>query len=733
MEDLGSKIGTTVNDQKIKGEKYVIKQDENVLKMGSFPSKFTITWFPVVLSYSFTSRELLSDPLASIQQKLEQLDIKFLADYHVDATTHVISRKRNTSKGLQALINSRYIVTDHFVDEIVAASTPEQVEEGVQRSRLEADFDRNWPDALKCLPPAGNEPTIRPVAAFAPNSARAELFDSYTFIFYDKTQYDCLLGPITNGKGKAVFRAVTPFQTETDDFVRYVKEMAGEKGLGGFEDCSQGRGVVVVRYLPQTPPEIEAWYSQFHTNVSLQLDHRLIDQKDFLGAILACDASLLRRPLEEASRPVSQEAPQHPSPSQRQPSIVTETDSDASQDSATPRRPVKGPAKSRFRGFVKDDSDDDIQDAMTDLPPPPAYAPVSSTPLETPQEEGLFVSQEAEEPVEAIHSAVPSHRKRPAPIPQVEAEDVMDDYAPNAARIKRRRIEARDDTDNRQQPAPGPSATLIKPKKVKREIDYLEIAAQNRAEAESRAAAEREALKTMPEDFDPAEIRRLRIEEPMEVRQAAPIVRSRDEDVADGRWDPAWNGRKNFKKFQQRGAVNPARPPQRIILGLEEAKRKSNGLGDEYWLEEDSTRIWRRERVTRIRRNRELRDTNMNTSTDSQGSRRTVAVASPPPAAPPSYSTKDAYSMDSNENENVDIFSSARSRSTRAAAPESAQASQATIASRASRDSWTAAKRPAAAPPPQEQPAKRSRIIEVEEESEDEGSDGEVRFRFRRR
>lgn len=740
MEDLGSKLGTTINDQKIKGEKYVIQQDRNVLQMGGFPRKFTITWLPVVLSYSFTSRELLSDPLTTIQQNLEQLDIKFLADYNVDATTHVISRKRNTSKGLQALINSRYIVTNQFVDEIVAASTPEQIDEGVKRSRLEADFDSNWPDALKYLPPAGNEPTTRPSAAFAPNSVRAELFEGYTFIFYDQTQYDCLLGPITNGKGKALFQAVTPFKTETDDFVRFVKERAGEKGLGEFEDGSQGKGVVVVRYLPLNPPEMEAWYSQFHEDVSLRLGHRLIDQKDFLDAILACDASPLRRPLEEDSRPTTQEAPRDPLPSQTQQATDTETAGSArSQDSAMPRRPVRGPAKSRFKGFVIDDSDDDMQDAITDLPPPPAYAPEAPASFEPPQDEGLFVSQEAEErveePDEALHGAVPSHRKRPAPLPEVEAEDVMNEYAPNAARIKRRRIEAGEAANARQAPRPEPIAVPDEPEKVaKEEIDYLEIAAQNRIEAETRAAAERAALNAMPEDFDPADIRRLRIEEPMEVRQAAPIVRSRDEDVADGRWDPAWNGRKNFKKFQQRGAVNPARPPQRIILGLEEAKKKSNGLGDEYWLE-DPNKQWRRDRIRRVVRRRELRNGSTNTSRESYGSRRTLAVPTPPPAASTPGSTRDGYSVDDDNNENADMFSSTtRTRSTRAAASESAEASQATIASRASRDSWTAAKRPAAAPPPYEQqPAKRSKIIQVEEESEEEESEDDLRFRFKRR
>ena len=40
IEDLGSKSGTRVNDQKIKGEKYVLADPINTLQMGSFHDKF---------------------------------------------------------------------------------------------------------------------------------------------------------------------------------------------------------------------------------------------------------------------------------------------------------------------------------------------------------------------------------------------------------------------------------------------------------------------------------------------------------------------------------------------------------------------------------------------------------------------------------------------------------------------------------------------------------------------
>jgi nijmegen breakage syndrome protein 1 len=231
--------------------------------------------------------------LQSISEKLEPLDIKISLDYLRDRTTHVVSAKRNTSKGLQALINGKYIVNHSFVDALVAATKSEPD----QTSPLESDFDSNWPDELQYLPPRGTEPTQRPSDAYAPDLKRQDTFDGYTFIFYDESQFGNLLAPITDGRGKALLRKVEPFKTEIEDFIRYVKEVAGEKSLGEFEDGSEGRGVVVVRHQPLKGLTLD-WYAEFGRQVALHLDHRLIEQNEFLDAILNNDASALRKSLE---------------------------------------------------------------------------------------------------------------------------------------------------------------------------------------------------------------------------------------------------------------------------------------------------------------------------------------------------------------------------------------------------------------------------------------------------
>lgn len=179
-----------------------------------------------------------------------------------------------------------------FVEAVVAAATPG--ENGP--APLEEDFEANFPDPLKFLPPQGEEPTQRSAEAYSPNPDRLEMFDGYTFVFYNQQQFDNLLAPITDGRGKALLRQAIPNDTIVDDFVRYVKGVAGEKGLGKFEDGSEGKGVVVVRFNPVKGADTE-WYAEFGRQVSLYLDHRLIEQNEFLDAILGNDASVLRRPL----------------------------------------------------------------------------------------------------------------------------------------------------------------------------------------------------------------------------------------------------------------------------------------------------------------------------------------------------------------------------------------------------------------------------------------------------
>lgn len=299
-----------VNGEQIRDKALVLQQDDNVISLGKYKhhfryrllcsnistnsDKFRLTWVPFVFTFSFSSKEHNADPYTNLYKTFGPLDIKVLIEYECEYTTHLIAKKRNTSKGLQALINGKYIVhNDSFIKAVVAAATSD----GEGPAPLEEDFEANFPDPLQYLPPRGEEPTQRDATAYEPNPTRQDMFDGYTFVFYERRQFNNLLAPITEGRGKALLREAIPNETTVDDFVEYVKNVAGEKGLGAFEDGSEGKGVVVVRFNPVKGAGTE-WFADFGRRIALRLDHRLIEQNEFLDAILGNDASVLRRPLE---------------------------------------------------------------------------------------------------------------------------------------------------------------------------------------------------------------------------------------------------------------------------------------------------------------------------------------------------------------------------------------------------------------------------------------------------
>lgn len=248
-------------------------------------------------TFSFSGKDEKADPYTTIFKKLGPIDIKILPQYECGVTTHLVAKKRNTSKGLQALIDGRHLVSyDTYIDMVVEAA---EITDENPISLLEQDFDAHFPDPALHLPPKGKEPTERPDNAYAPDASRREMFDGYTFVFFEKRQFETLLAPITEGRGKALLREAVPQQSKVEDFIRYVKGVAGEKGLGEFEDGTEGKGVVVVRYLPDSGP-CHQWFADFVTEVAIRLDHRLINQNEFLDAILGGDASVLRRPLQAA-------------------------------------------------------------------------------------------------------------------------------------------------------------------------------------------------------------------------------------------------------------------------------------------------------------------------------------------------------------------------------------------------------------------------------------------------
>ncbi|KAL1895682.1 hypothetical protein Sste5346_005153 [Sporothrix stenoceras] len=633
VEDLATKIGTVVNGTQIRGTKHVLTEDRTTIKMGHMADLFTISWQPVVFSFSFTSKELRltapddpSNPWTRLKRDLEPLDVKFLAEFRRDQTTHVVAKKRNTSRGLQALVSGAYIVTDSFLEAVTSSASD---------GSLESDWDAAWPNALDHLPPRGDEPSNRPSSTYGPDPRRANIFEGYTFVFYDQKQYDNLLPPISQGRGKAILLsggdAVVPRQTEVDDFVRYVKGVAGEQGMGEFEDGSAGRGVVVVRYVPAKGDHV-AWFTRFTTAVALRLDHRLIDQREFLDAILAVEPSMLRRPLEVEATPavamdmdVTASGDVAPSGDIDEPQRPPPPSMSMSQlSTATRRRGRRGVTTSRFKGFDADLASSDIDDDGG--PVTNALAALDSNNIKPSQsqahgDEDMFMSQQAQDndpeneaPVRRSKRGAPASQKQKMAVADDDEDDVMDDIAPTAAAVKRRRIEAghdpvprvedseAEDVDDDIELVPKKEVAI---KKEMTEADILDQARRNREAAEQKLAAERARLAELPDDgLDAEAIRKLTLVETIEVRKPAGRDTSRTNTTTTenggSRWNPEWNGRRNFKKFRRQGDV-VGRPPPRVIVGLEPAKTKEYGIGDGYWLEGRDDREERPDSIKRTR------------------------------------------------------------------------------------------------------------------------------------
>ncbi|APA08853.1 hypothetical protein sscle_04g036230 [Sclerotinia sclerotiorum 1980 UF-70] len=622
LNDLDTKVGTIVNGVQIKGKgDFELSSDMNEVCIGRYKTLFRIAWYPVVLSFSFSSKELKAKPLETLYATFGPLDIKVLTEYERDATTHVVVKKRNTAKGLRALINGKYIVdNDTFIKAIVDATIP-----GLDGTSLQEDFEGNFPDAAQYLPERGSEPTDEPASAYAPDPSRESMFDGYTFVFYDKAQFETLLAPITDGRGKALFREVTPLQTPVDEFVRYVKNVAGEKGVGEFEDGSEGKGVVVVGFYPMKGDGVE-WFQDFARQLALNLDQRLIVQSEFLDAILKKDASLLRRPLEVeisgvvASTPATntnagraEEVPSKSNsiaapnsspfaPSNTTPpgaSITASIPKDAvSQDTQFRRGRSRRAVTSRFSGFDDDDDDEPLSAPASLAPIPETMVMTQEIPEES---QGLFVSQdpnrepdsyrafsqsvEPEKPSQSTRAtrATRSSKKRPAP-PIAQEKSYMDSFAPTTASFKRQRRE-------RGEPTPPPQSIkkeVVAPepvqKKERKEVDILALAGQQRERAEAAARAEEESLKQAVSTIDVEEMRRLTIVEDMKVKRSKPAPKTTLHVDESERWDDKWNGRKNFKKFRRRGAEDGlVRARARVIVPLEEVKKKDHGFGDDYW------------------------------------------------------------------------------------------------------------------------------------------------------
>lgn len=594
VTDLSCRQGTTIDEKNtLKSQKAedgtvtysseILKGTEHTIRLAQGYPPFKIVWRPMVCTYA--SKESRDGKARSTQ--LHSLDIKTTTDFVFDKTTHVVSAKRNLPKVLSGLTSGKHIVTAEFLEAILRVATASVDEEqNYIPSKLEEDFDSWWPAEKDYIPAAGAEPVARPQEMLLPDPSRSEVFSGLTFVFLDQGQYSSLLEFVTGGGGKALLYDVRPGETTVDEYVDYVHSVAGKKRRGKPGDKLP---VITVR-LPAYPEAMEEWAASFVTGVDRTLGQRSILQNEFLDVIITKDRAPLQRPPAEVIEvPSTASAPDSavtrhsvrartPTSGSATPLRVAEESTTPAEEPAktNPRKRMQRPKTSRFTGF---DDDEPI--------------PKKKVKVENAQAENVQQATHMAPIMIASQSTPQSHVQD-----SVEKEEQMDALFPTAAKMRKQRAATRALSAS-VEPGGGPVQksntkgvdALARLNKIKaraeKDINIREHTRQRIKEEEDRRKADEENLREALQGIDISELKNLAQVEEMDIlpRRNRDTARNHGR-VNSERWNPEWNGRKNFKKFRRRGAEHGVQA-HKVIVTLEEAPpKKGFGIGDAFFLED---------------------------------------------------------------------------------------------------------------------------------------------------
>ncbi|KTW26809.1 uncharacterized protein T551_03271 [Pneumocystis jirovecii RU7] len=248
--DLGSKFGTTIDNVQLMNASKKCDQGSQEIIFAKCQGKFRLFWNPVVFTLSGIK-------LKDIQPLVEVYGIKISKKYS-EKTTHVISKQRNTAKNLQALIYGVFVVTTSYVNELIETI-----------SLIELDFDHGFPNPQKHIPPDNIYSTIDACSEdFMPNNKRKYLFQGLTFIFFDEKQYFNLSPPVNSASGKAVFCKNT---SNVEQIILFMQNHSNAIAVLPLKDS-------------------------YYINIaSKRTKINLINQDDFLEPILKLDLSLFKK------------------------------------------------------------------------------------------------------------------------------------------------------------------------------------------------------------------------------------------------------------------------------------------------------------------------------------------------------------------------------------------------------------------------------------------------------
>lgn len=590
------------------------------------------------MTFTFSSKDTKGgkDPLIPIRNRLEDLDVKTITLYLPGTTTHVVAGKRNTAKSLQALIHATYLVDHGFLDALEYATAPENLNEPESLSPLEADFESNWPNALDFLPGPGKEPNQRPSELFAPDAGRANVFEGYSFVFFDKKQFETLQAPITEGAGKAQIFPVNMGRTTASELAQHVKDAAEDRR----------KGAIQVRFPGERG--YEEWATHVQQQSMILTGQQIIEQNEFLDAILLKDASRLLRRIalqdsppgtselpstnsvsrrtqsQAQSAPTQNESPSHAStqrgstqmrsmqqpysgyaPSQAQNNgnganrYQNEQTSEAT-DRPARRNRLRGTATRAFTGFL-----DDVPAKSEPLDVVESFEDSYQTRPDNSLSQGRAAHQDGEMDVDA-RSGTPVEdgqqykrsRKRSSP---PREEDNEDDLFPAQAAVKRQKLLEATDVQARGQPKSSTTTTKTKeqaPRKIKKKELDVEEALRKKRQAEREAEEDEEPMHKYLENMTVDDMQSLAIVENMDVPERTKPTASQRNGAQSSRWDPRWNGRRNFKKFRRKGQKDgPRRGMQAVIVPLEEVKNTDFGVQDDFWAEKERAREQRKKKA----------------------------------------------------------------------------------------------------------------------------------------
>ena len=213
-----------------------------------------------------------------------------------------------------------------------------------------------------------------------------------------------------------------------------------------------------------------------------------------------------------------------------------------------------------------------------------------------PESQPLFVSNSPSPSRAGTKRAPPQDRREEPEDPNA----AMDALFPGARAAKKRRLErgeaqvtpapttpAVGPSSNSHSPSPPPSKAKGKGKKKTGNQEDIRTRAREYANQMDKI---KEESGDNASDDDVSRLRDLALVEEIDVpalRQRSQNSRSRNSKKAQGGdWDPAWAGRKNFKRFRRKGegaSSERYNRGSRVIVPLEPAKEMDYGIGEHYW------------------------------------------------------------------------------------------------------------------------------------------------------